>query len=93
MIDCQDSELEDAKVACSLNADHIVALAALYSTHNRKVDSNEKAAKELFQNVFSVDLCGYKIHVISNWLLGVACIAKKNGDQTAQVLAARYFFT
>ena len=31
--------------------------------------------------------------IVSNWLLGVACLASKEGDFTAQKLAARYYFT
>ena len=31
--------------------------------------------------------------IVSNWLLGAACLASKEGDFTAQKLAARYYFT
>ena len=34
-----------------------------------------------------------RIIVVSNWLLGVACLASRDGDFTAQKLAARYYFT
>jgi len=34
-----------------------------------------------------------RLIVVSNWLVGVACLASKTGDFAAQDLAARYYLT
>ena len=64
------------------------------TTHNRRLEAkSDKLRKEAFQNLQVSDFFGMRMLVVSNWLLGVACLASKEEDLTAQKLAARYYFT
>ena len=64
------------------------------TTHNRRLEAkSDKLRKEAFQNLLECDFFGMRMIIVSNWLLGAACLASKEGDFTAQKLAARYYFT
>ena len=49
------------------------------TTHDRCIESKtEKPKKEMFQNLLTADFFGMRLIVVSNWLLGVACLASKD---------------
>ena len=64
------------------------------TTHNRRLEAkSDKLRKEAFQNLLFAEFFGMRMIIVSNWLLSAACLASKEGDFTAQKLAARYYFT
>ena len=54
---------------------------------------SDKPKPEMFQNIAVTDFFGMRMLIVSNWLIGVACLGSKLEDQMAQELAARYFLT
>ena len=34
-----------------------------------------------------------RLHIVYNWLIGAACLASADGEEKAQILAARYYLT
>lgn len=59
----------------------------------RLISNNDKLPKEKFQSILTSDFFGMRMIVVSNWLLGVACLASQTGCQSVQQLAARYYFS
>ena len=78
IIDCKDDLIEGSRFINRFKADHISSFAYLMTTHNRCIEAKlEKPRKEMFQNLLVSDFFGMRLIVVSNWLVGVACLASK----------------
>ena len=100
IIDCriEDASSHMGRLAAKLNANHIVKIANSLSSQITSTTSSEFPEKdagdeELFQNVLVTIVFGFRLIIIRNKLLGIACLSPILGDLNAQKLAARYYFS